>query len=132
VNIRIDKRDTVFSKLIRLRARFNCEKCGRYFPKGHGLQCSHFFSRRHRSTRWDPDNAAAHCFTCHQQLGENPVEFAAWIRGYLGDVRYEALQLRRRQIVKRTKPELEDLYQHLKQEFAFLEQNPNHLVVGFD
>lgn len=132
MKVRIDKKDTVFSKLIRLRARFNCEKCGRYFPQGHGLQCSHFFSRRHQSTRYDPDNAAAHCFACHQRLGANPIEFTAWIKGYLGDVRYEALQLRHRQIVKRTKADAEALYQHLKNELASLEANPNHWVVGYD
>lgn len=131
MKIRIDKRDQVFSKLIRLRSRWNCDRCGRYFPQGHGLQCSHFFSRRHQATRYDPDNAAAHCFTCHQQLGENPVAFAAWIRGYLGDVRYEALQERHRRIVKRTKADAEALYQHLKGELKALEANPNHTVAAY-
>jgi hypothetical protein len=60
------------------------------------------------------------------------MEFAAWIRGYLGDVRYEALTERHRKIVKRTKDELEALYQHLKNELAALEANPNHMVVGYD
>lgn len=132
MKIRIDKRDTIFSKLIRLRAGWNCESCRKYFPFGHGLQCSHFFSRRHQSTRYDPDNAAAHCFTCHQRLGENPVEFAVWIRKYLGDVRYEELQIKHRQIVKRTKADAEALYQHLKEQFTALEANPNHAVVGYD
>jgi len=132
VKIRIDKRDTVFSKLIRLRARWNCERCGRYFQHGHGLQCSHFYGRRHRATRWDIDNAAAHCFGCHKRLGENPMEFAAWIRGYLGDVRYEALTERHRKIVKRTKAELEELYEHFKRELAALEANPNHSVANYD
>lgn len=132
MKIHIDKRDTVFSKVIRLRARWNCERCGRYFPFGHGLQCSHFYGRRHRATRWDPDNAAAHCFGCHKRLGENPMEFAAWIRGYLGDVRYEALTERHRKIVKRTKADLEALYQHFKGELAALEANPDHRVAAYD
>lgn len=132
MKIHIDKRDTIFSKIIRLRARFNCEACGKHFPKGHGLQCSHFFGRRHQSTRFDPDNAAAHCFTCHMRFGENPIKFYAWIKSYLGDVRYEALLLRHRQIVKRTKVELEELYEHLKAEYAALQANPNHMVVGYD
>jgi hypothetical protein len=132
VKIRIDKRDTVFSKLIRLRAQWSCESCGTYFPFGHGLQCSHFFGRRHMSTRWDADNAAAHCFTCHMRFGENPIAFTAWIKKYLGDVRYEALQARHQRIVKRTKAELEDLYQHLKQQYAALVENANHQVVNYD
>ena len=132
MKIRIDKRDTTFSKLVRLRAQFNCEKCGRHFPKGHGLQCSHFFGRRHQSTRYDPDNAAAHCFVCHMFFGENPIAFTAWIKRHLGDVRYEALQLRHSQIVKRTKADLEELYRHLKEQLKALEANPSHMVVGYD
>jgi hypothetical protein len=132
VKIRIDKRDTVFSKIVRLRARWTCESCGQYFHLGHGLQASHFFGRRHMSTRWDPDNAAAHCFTCHMRFGENPIAFTAWIKKYLGDVRYEELQARHQRIVKRTKADLEFLYQHLKQELAALIADPNHSLVNYD
>ncbi len=132
MKIRITKHDTVFSKIIRLRARWNCERCGRYFPLGHGLQASHFFSRRHQSTRYDPDNAAAHCFTCHMYLGENPIHFTAWIKKHLGDDRYESLRLRHMLTVKRTKAELEELYQHLKEQLKALEADPNHSVVGYD
>lgn len=132
MKIRIDKRDTVFSKLIRLRARFNCERCGKYFPEGHGLQCSHFFSRRHQATRYDPDNAAAHCFTCHMYLGENPIHFTAWIKKYLGDYRYEALRLRHMQTMKRTKADSEGLYKHLKEQYAALQADPNHMVAPYD
>lgn len=132
MKIRIDKRDKVFSELIRLRARWNCEACGRYFPKGHGLQCSHFFGRRHQSTRYDLDNAAAHCYTCHMSFGENPTIFTAWIKKYLGDYRYEALELRHRKIVKRTKPEAEELYQHLREQYKALQSDPMHEVVGYD
>ena len=132
VKIRIDKRDTVFSKLIRLRARWNCDRCGRYFPMGHGLQAAHIFSRRHQSTRYDPDNAIALCFADHQYFGENPTIFTAWVKKHLGDVRYEALQLRHMLIVKRTKADAEELYQHLKEQFAALQMDPNHSVVGYD
>jgi hypothetical protein len=132
LKIRIDKRDTIFSLIVRLRARHCCECCGKHYPKGHGLQCSHFFGRRHKSTRWDPDNAAAHCFYCHKTLGENPIAFTAWIKSYLGDVRYEALQLRHRQVVKRTKADLEALYRHLQDQYDALVDNPNHSVVAYD
>jgi hypothetical protein len=132
VKIRIDKRDTVFSKLIRLRDQWICQKCGRYYPKGHGLQCAHVFSRRHQSTRYDPDNAVALDFTCHQYFGENPVEFTAWIRQYLGDVRFEMLQERHRRIVKRTKADSEALYQHLRTQLKALEDDPNHMVAAYD
>jgi 5-methylcytosine-specific restriction endonuclease McrA len=132
MKIRIDKRDTVFSKLIRLRARYNCEKCGRYFPFGHGLQCAHIFSRRHQSTRHDPDNAIALCFTDHQYFGEHPTLFAAWVKNHLGEVRYAELEKRHAKVLKRTKADSEALYAHLKEQFATLEADPNHQVVGYD
>ena len=136
MKIRIDKRDTIFSKLIRLRARFNCElrgKCnGRYFPKGNGLQCCHIFSRRHQATRYDPDNAMAGCFACHQYFGENPTLFTAVVKKHLGDVRYEELEARHRKIVKRTDADADSLYQHLKAEYKALQMDPNHTVVGYD
>lgn len=132
MKIRIDKRDTVFSLIVRLRAAFMCDRCGRYFPKGHGLQCSHFYGRRHKATRWAFDNAAAHCFGCHRHLGENPIEFNAWVRKHLGDARYDALAEKHRRIVKRTKTELEELYQHLKEQYAALQADPNHTLVDYD
>lgn len=132
MKIYIDKRDTVFSKIIRLRAKWNCERCGKYFQFGHGLQASHFFSRRHKSTRWDFDNCAAHCFACHQHLGGNPIDFTNWIRKYLGDGRYEILQEKHQRIVKRTKADLEALYQHLKQQLVALEADPDYSVVSYD
>jgi hypothetical protein len=54
------------------------------------------------------------------------------VKKYLGDTRYDELTRRHAQIVKRTKAELEELYQHLKSELKALEGNPNHAVVGFD
>ncbi len=87
MKVRRDPLDDLFSKLVRERANWCCEKCGKYHPEGtrRSLHCSHFFSRRKRSTRWDPRNAAAHCFKCHQELGENPIEFTKWIKAYLGE-----------------------------------------------
>ena len=133
MKIRIDKRDTVFSKLIRLRDRFVCQNCGKYFPKGHGLQCAHIFSRRHQSTRYDPDNACALCFTCHQYFGENPTIFAVWVvQKLLGEARYEMLRERHNRIVRRTKADLEALYQHLRAQLKALEADPNHVVAAYD
>lgn len=132
MKIRIDKKDQLFSKIIRLRDRFNCRRCGRYFPFGHGLQAAHIFSRRHQSTRYDPDNASALCFSCHQYFGEHPTIFTAWIKKELGDVCYEALEARHAKVVKRTKSEAEELYQHLKEQYRALQDDPNHRLVGYD
>ena len=109
------KLDIVFSNLIRERAEWKCERCKKYYPEGHrqGLDCSHFYGRRHRSTRWHPDNAFAHCRGCHQYLGSNPAIFNAWALKQLGDTRYDWLLRRHNEVVKYTKADLEEFYQHL-------------------
>jgi hypothetical protein len=132
MKIRISKFDTLFSKIVRLRDRFNCQKCRRYYPQGHGLQCAHVFSRRHQSTRYDFDNAVALCFADHQYFGENPTIFTAWIKKHLGEVRYAELEARHSKIVKRTKADSEALYEHLKGEYRALQDEPDHVVTNYD
>jgi len=55
MKIKIDKRDKIFSLLVRERAGHVCERCG--VGRQAKLECSHIFSRTHRATRWHPDNA---------------------------------------------------------------------------
>ena len=120
--IRIDKRDTIFSKLIRTRDKWTCQRCGRKYEEGsQGLHCSHFFSRRHRGTRWSVENAAAHCMGCHAYLGGNPIEFAEWIEAYLGRDRFSQLRMKAMKVTKFTKADLEWIYQDLKAQLKELE-----------
>lgn len=118
-----DKMDIIFSKLVRERANWTCEVCGTHYPEGkrQGLECSHFFTRSKRSTRWHPKNAAAHCTKCHFHLGGNPIEFAEWIEGHLGKPEAEALRLKANTPLKFTKTMKADLYQEMKAEMSRLE-----------
>ena len=113
---RRDKLDTLFSLLVRERAEWMCEVCGRYFPEDarQGLHCSHHFSRRKRSIRLSPLNASAHCFSCHQTLGENPVLFHDWIKGHLGDEKFAALRIQAERLVRLKKHDRADIYSNLK------------------
>ncbi|MCA9367531.1 recombination protein NinG [Candidatus Kaiserbacteria bacterium] len=121
--IKRDKRDDVFSRLVRERAGWCCEHCGKYYPEGNrqGLHCSHLFSRRHRATRWDPHNCFAHCFSCHQYLGGNPVVFADWAEKRLGAGMIDLLREKAHSVIKLKKPDLEELYKHLKAELKAME-----------
>lgn len=116
MKVRRDKRDILFSQLVRERAEWCCQVCGRPFPEGQrqGLHCSHHFSRRKRSIRWNPDNASAHCFACHQTLGENPVLFHDWIKGHLGDEKFAALRVQAERLVRLKKHDLTDIHANLK------------------
>ena len=92
MKIKLDALDRLFSLYIRKRARGYCERCKRYFGVER-LQCSHFYGRRARSVRYDPDNACALCFSCHIYLGENPREHTRFFRDRLGD-RLDQLEAR--------------------------------------
>lgn len=62
------KLDTVFSQYIRRKDAIDeiatCVTCGK---KDHWkkLQCGHFMSRRHYSTRWDENNVGVQCYSCN-------------------------------------------------------------------
>lgn len=109
--------DSQFSKLVRLRANYQCEaQIVRTCDGVSGqMQCSHLMSRRFRSTRFAPHNACSHCASCHRYLGGNPLVFAEWIIGHMGreasdDLRREALIVR-----KRSQPQMRDLYNEMKE-----------------
>lgn len=94
-NIKISKADRLFSIFIRDRAGWSCERCFRKFePPTQILQCSHFYGRIGKSTRWDPDNAAALCVGCHQYFSSHPVEHREFFLKKLGVIAYDALVVR--------------------------------------
>ena len=132
MKIKIDKRDKIFSQLVRERVGWVCEKCGGVHQKTF-LHCSHLFSRRHRSTRWHPDNAFAHCFLCHQYLGENPVVFAQWAEEKMGKEKVEKMRILSHTVVKYSKFDLEIIYKHLQTELEkMLEQREAGMVGRLD
>ena len=113
-----DKYDIAFSQLVRERAEWTCECCHKHYPEGarNGLECSHFFTRSRKSTRWHPLNAAAHCTKCHFHLGGNPIEFSDWIRHYLGRSKSAELSTANHVIVRWRKKDKDELYCQMKAE----------------
>jgi DNA-directed RNA polymerase subunit RPC12/RpoP len=93
--------DRQFSRLVRAHAGWRCAYCGKIFQLDRSqLECSHFHSRRLKSVRFDPDNAEAMCFLCHQRLDAHPREYEEWKRRRLGDEKFESLRLRSQRVVK--------------------------------
>jgi hypothetical protein len=94
--VKITKADKFFSLLVRNRDGWKCSVCGtQYAPEdGASLQCSHFIGRANKAVRFDPDNASAKCAACHFRMEGNPLAFAAWIAGRLGNERLSALVAR--------------------------------------
>ncbi len=93
--IRRTAQDIAFSRMIRERDDFTCQRCGSvHLPNSRGLHCAHMFTRRTKATRFDPDNAMALCYGDHQFLDSHPEEKEALFREKLGDEAFDALAAR--------------------------------------
>ena len=105
--------DTVFSQYIRRKDAFDeiaeCVTCGKndHWKK---LQCGHFMSRRHYSTRWDENNVGVQCYGCNITSQGQQFLFAK----YLGLDKAEQMVLKSKQTVKFTDADLQDMIQHYK------------------
>lgn len=131
--------DEWFSKCIREAANHTCEKCGKVCgttesPHEFGrLDCSHIFSRRHRTIRWDKLNAVAHCFTCHNWFGGNPIEAGKWAENHLGRGGVELLQEKRDSRVKVSKLEEKEIAKHYREQHKkMLEARKNGEPIDFE
>ena len=130
--VKISPADQAFAKCVKWRVNWVCESCGKQYEEGsQGLHCSHFFSRRHRATRWHPDNAAAHCFSCHQKLGGNPVEFYRWIENHLGAARLQIVEDLKNSIIKIPKSEEKEIARHYREELKRLKDRRDSGETGY-
>lgn len=102
----IKKCDVEFSKYI--RSYGECEKCG----TDKNLQCAHIISRRHYSTRWDPENALCLCKRCHiYWMHKEPHEFVQWFDDKFGGDLYNQLKERANKVKKQ---DYEGIYKKFK------------------
>ena len=124
--------DDWFSRCVREAANWTCERCGTYYSEGarQGLHCSHLFGRRRLSVRYAPDNAVAHCFTCHQILGENPLRFASWIRQHLGEEKTDLLEERANTIIRLKAYHKKQILENLKASHADLLEQRRQGITG--
>lgn len=119
--------DIAFSKCVRGRAGWKCERCGsQHEENSQGLHCSHYHGRGKWGVRFDPDNAFAHCYGCHKYLSAHPSVFAAWVYDEMGGGRLELLKERVNDIslgkvYARTKGK-GDIARHFREEFSRIKQ----------
>ena len=70
--IKITPADAAFSKCVKERADYTCQRCGKKYEEGHqGLHCSHGVGRGTWATRFMGLNAICACYGCHQLEGGN-------------------------------------------------------------
>lgn len=123
MKIKISKVDKLFSDIVRARANWTCERCGRRHdptdPHSRmGLHCSHYWGRGHKATRFDFSNVSALCFGCHLHFHANPKEHMEWFEGRIGQDKADALRLKAH---KPTKIDINEIRQSLKEELKKLE-----------
>lgn len=123
--------DDSFSKCVRERANWMCERCSKKYPENSsGLHCSHNFSRRHRTVRWHGDNALALCFACHQWFGGNPYESGRWLEKMLGETRLEMLIDAKNGKHKVPKAEEKDIAKHYREQLKIMQAKRKNGEMG--
>ena len=84
----VKKLDNIFSQYIRLSNSVNdiaeCVTCNK---KDHWkkMQCGHFQSRKHYSTRWDERNVAVQCIACNMFKAGEQYKFSLYLGGKLSE-----------------------------------------------
>jgi len=109
----VKKLDKVFSEYIRKRNAniFGFAECCTCGKKDHykNLQCGHFMSRRHYSTRWDETNCQVQCPGCNVFKYGEQFKFGIFLNREFGENTAENLYRESKKIVKYTNPELIEL-----------------------
>jgi len=96
MKVKLRPTDKLFSKYIRKRDNFTCQRCGTvYSDGGRGLHCSHYWGRGRENTRFDPENCTTLCFGCHHLWGGDlKDDYTEFMRRKLGDEKFEHLRIR--------------------------------------
>lgn len=93
--VKIDEADRLWSRFIRSRAGWCCQRCGKYYePPTSALHCSHFYGRGREATRYDEFNTFSLCYGCHRYLGSHPNEHRDFVISKIGQEEFDRLTLR--------------------------------------
>jgi len=96
MKIKICEADKEFSRAIKYRDNWTCQRCHRQHPIGSSLlQTSHYFGRIKESVRFDIENVDTLCFGCHQYSGSTDrEEYRNFKIKQLGQAGFDKLTLR--------------------------------------
>jgi len=121
--VRLRKTDMLWTRHIRVRDNYTCQKCGRVYPEDNcrNLGVSHFHGRGHENVRFDDENCDAICtLPCHHYWGgEGRKEYEAFKIDQLGQERFDLLMLKSH--IRKDRDDTSDLIilkELLKQETA--------------
>jgi hypothetical protein len=125
--------DKWFSDVVRAKADWTCEYCGKMFAgPSAGLHCAHIYGRANKSTRWSLDNAVSLCAHHHDYFGKNPVEFADWLSQYFGEGHMDLLREKRNEIMKTNKDLRKEISDHYRAEYRKMLDDSEYDPVSFN
>ena len=116
------KLDTIFSQYIRRKDAIDdiatCVTCGK---KDHWkkLQCGHFASRKHYSTRWDELNVGVQCYGCNVMQQGQQFLFSKYLTKIDNNLP-DNLMIKSKQIVKFADIDLIELIDHYTEKVTAL------------
>ena len=136
MGLKLTPADIVFSQCVRAASDHVCLKCEIRKPPTNkrgssGMDCSHVFSRRHRTIRWCKDNAKSLCTGCHRWWHENPAESGKWFESIVGEAFIDRLIEKREQMLKVPKSEEKEIAKHYRKELESLEDKRLNGAVGY-
>ena len=126
---RIAKLDRVFSKYIRLRdtdenGYFQCPTCGK-FKSWKSADCSHYWSRSHKATRWDEDNCCVECSHCNRYDSSHLDGLGKHLKKKLGEQGFDLLNWKHNQVFKMTEFELAQIIKEYEKKIVQLQREKN-------
>jgi hypothetical protein len=140
MSIKLEACDTWCSKVVRQKANYTCEYCGKQDSR---MECCHIHGRRAKSVRWSLDNLLCLCSHHHRYFTENPTEFTRWlegkfddngnwVEGYLGKGHIDIL-LEKKNILMPTNKKLRaEIAKHYRLELRKMEQDPSYEPVSYN
>jgi hypothetical protein len=115
----VKKLDTIFSIFIRLRkanelGEVSCYTCGKkdHYKK---MQCGHFMSRKHYSTRWEELNCQVQCYSCNVMRYGEQYKYGLQLKKEYGEHLPDKLLTMSRSVVKFSNDDLNEMinrYEH--------------------
>jgi len=131
--IKRDNSDKWFSDVVRIRAKWCCQHCGKsYGGRSSGLHCAHIYGRSNKATRWSLDNAVSLCYACHQHYGANPVAFTDWLTGFLGSGHMDILVEKKNAIMKTNEALRKQIAEHYREEYKKCESDEDYIPVSWN
>ncbi len=102
-----DPLDTLVSQYVRERDNWTCQKCGR--GRESCIDAAHIMARRHKATRYDPENLLSLCRECHSYFTAHPLYFAVWVKEKIGADKFDELLQRARKAAHLKKMDISEL-----------------------